>query len=99
MKHSGILTCEEKIFFDGETEIWPVFCMEMNGVPIHRELLQLLSPAFLGVVGNTPPHLYFQSVWMVMIIKMAVNNLLLRWTVNEGNTEGICLCSWLKVMC
>ena len=34
---------------------------------------------------------------MEMVLKMAANNLLLRWSMHEGNTDGICLWSWLKV--
>ena len=51
----------------------------------------------LGGSGVTPPHLYFQSAWLVAVLKMAVNNSLLRWTMHEGDKYGVDLWSWLKI--
>ena len=54
-KQMGILTCEENITFDGASESCPVFGTEMTGFLIKPALLQLLSFAFVGGSGVTPP--------------------------------------------
>ena len=33
-----------------------------------------------------------------MVLKMDVNNLSLKWPMDEGNIDGICLFNWLKVI-
>ena len=96
-KQSGALTSKEKVLFDVSPEIWPFFCIEMTGILIQRRLLELFTLASGGVGSNTPPHLYFQYAWLGMVLKMVVNNFLLRWTIHEGNMDGIRLWSWLKV--
>ena len=42
-KHKGLLTSEEKITFDGNSESWPVFCIEMRGILIKYDIQDLLS--------------------------------------------------------
>ena len=42
-KQKGILTSEEKITFDGNSESWPVFCIEMRGILIKYDIQDLLS--------------------------------------------------------
>ena len=98
MKHMGILTCEEKIKFDGASGSWPVFRIEMTCILIKHGLLQLMSLASIGCSGVTPPYLYFKSVWLGEVRNMAVNNLLIRWTINEGNKDVVDLWSWLKAI-
>ena len=39
MKQMGILTCEEKIKFDGASESWPIFRIEMKGIVIKHGLV------------------------------------------------------------
>ena len=56
-KQKGLLTCEEKIIFDGVSESWPVFRIDMTGILIKYGLLQLFSLASVGGPGVTPPHL------------------------------------------
>ena len=85
----GILTCEGKITFDGASESWPVFRIYMAGILIKYGLSKLLSFAYVGGSGVTPPHLYFQSAWLGAVLNMAVNNSSLRWTINEGNKDGV----------
>ena len=96
-KQMGILTCEEKITFDGASESWPVFCIEMAGIFIKHLILQLIYFASVGGSGVTPPHLYFQSACLRALINMAVNNSPLRWPMQEGNKDGVDFLSWLKV--
>ena len=68
----------------------------MAGILIKYGLSKLLSFAYVGGSGVTPPHLYFQSAWLGAVLNMAVNNSSLRWTINEGNRDGVKLWSWLK---
>ena len=70
----GILTCEEKIKFDGFSESLTVFRIEITGILIKYGLLQLFYLASVGGSGVTPPHLYFQSAWLGVEFNMAVNN-------------------------
>ena len=96
-KQMGVLTCEENIKFDGASESWPVFRIEMTGILIKHGILQLLSLASVGGSGFITPDLYFHFSWLVAVLKMSVNNLLLRWPVHQGNKYGVDLWSWLKV--
>ena len=80
-KHKGILTSEEKITFDSIYESWPVFRIETTGILIKYGLQELL-PQTLPSGSGLPPHLYFQSSWMGEVLKMAVNNLPLRWPMH-----------------
>ena len=91
------MTCEEKITFDCVSESWLVFRIDMTGILIKHGLLQFFSLAYVGGSGVTPLHLYFQSAWMGAVIKMAVNNSSLRWTMHGGNKDGVELWSWLRV--
>ena len=84
-KEIGVLTCEENITFDGASEIYPVFCIDMTGIIIKRGLFHVLSLESVGGFGINPPNLYFQSTWLGAVFKMAVNNLLIRWPMHEGN--------------
>ena len=97
LKQTRILTCDQKIAFDGYPDSWPVFRIELTGIIIQRGLFQLYSPTSSKIDGKTPPHENFQSVWMEMVLKMTVNNLSLRWPMHEGNMDGILLQAWLKV--
>ena len=97
---TGILTFKENILFDGSSESWLVFCIELTSILIQNDLLELFLPES-GVAGGTftsvtPPHQFFQSVWLGKVLNMEVNNTLLRWTIKEGNMYGIRLLSWLK---
>ena len=56
-KQIGILACEEKIVFDGDSEIWPVFRIEMIFILIQQVLLHFLSHVSIGYLGNTHPRL------------------------------------------
>ena len=38
-KQKGLLACEEKIIFDGNSESWPVFRIEITGILISYGLL------------------------------------------------------------
>ena len=69
----------------------------MKGILIKHGLLQLLSFTSVGGSGVTPLRLYFQSAWLGSVIKMAVNEFSLRWTMHEWNKESVDLWSWLKV--
>ena len=69
----------------------------MTGTLIKHGLLQLFPLAYFGSSGVTPPHLYFQSACLGAVLNMAVNNLLLRWTMHEGNKYGVELWSCIKV--
>ena len=54
-KQMGILTCEENITFDGASESWPVFRIEMTGILIKNGFLQLLYFSSVGGPSITPP--------------------------------------------
>ena len=97
MKQIGTLIVEEKIVFDESPEICPVFRIEMAVILIQRGLFELFTPVYDGGGGNTPPHLYFQSAWLGVVLKMLLNNLVLRWPIHEGNMDLVRLWSWLKV--
>ena len=56
-KQNGVLTCEERIKFDGVSESWTVFCIEMKGILIKYGILKLFSLASVGGSGVTPPQL------------------------------------------
>ena len=84
-KQKGLLTCKEKLKFDGVSETWPIFRIEMTGILIKYGLIQLFSLASGGGPGVTPPYLYFQSSCMVEVLMMAVNNSPLRWLMHEGD--------------
>ena len=88
-----------KIDFDGASESWPIFCIEMTGILIKYGLLQFLSLASVRGKSITPipTHLYFQSVWLEAVLKLALNISLLRWPMHEGDKYGVNLWSWLKV--
>ena len=64
-KKKIILTCEEKITFDGVSESFPVFRIEMTGILIKHGLLQLFSLASVECLGVTPPpnYAFSQPVW------------------------------------
>ena len=49
VKQMGILTCEEKITFDGASDSWPVFRIDMTGILIKHGLFQLISFTSVGV--------------------------------------------------
>ena len=51
----GILTCEENITFDGASESWPVFRIEMTGILIKNGFLQMLYFSSVGGPSITPP--------------------------------------------
>ena len=96
-KHKGLLTSEEKITFDSNSESWPVFCIEMTGILIKFGLQELLSSVLPGASSVLPPHLYFQSSWLGAVLNMAVNKSPLRWLMNEGEKDGVYLCLLLKI--
>ena len=56
-KQKGLLTSEEKITFDGNSESWLVFHIEMTGILIKCGLQGLLYYALPGGSGLLPPHL------------------------------------------
>ena len=78
VKNIGILTCEGKITFDGASERWPFFRIEVTIILIQRGLFKLLSLASMGDPGITPPHLYFQYKWIGVLLKSSWNNSFLR---------------------
>ena len=86
---NGTLNCEEKIAFYGSPESWTVFLIELTGIIIQRGLFQLFIPTYSGGGGKTPLRQHFQSVWLWIVLNMAVNNLLLMWTIHEVNMDGI----------
>ena len=54
-KQKGTLTCDEKITFDGVSEIYPVFRIEMTGILIKYGLLKFFSLTSVGGSGAIPP--------------------------------------------
>ena len=54
----GILTFELKITYDGVSESWPVFRIEMTGILIKKFLFQLFSLSSVGSSVVTPPPTY-----------------------------------------
>ena len=83
-KQKGLLNSEEKITFDGNSESWPVFRIEMTGILIKYGLQELLSHELPGGSGVLPSHLYFQSSWLGAVLNMEVNNSLLMWPMHGG---------------
>ena len=45
----------------------------------------------------TPPHLYFHSKCLRVVLNREGNTSSLRWTIHEGDKDGVDLWSWLKV--
>ena len=76
--------CDKKITFDGVYESWPVFRIEITGILIKYGLIELISHALSGGSDVAPPHMYFQSSCLGAVLKMAVNNSLMRWPMYEG---------------
>ena len=93
----GLLTCEEKIPFYANYDSWPIFCIEMTGIIIKYGIQKLLSHVLPGGSGVLPPHLYLQSYYLGEVLKMAVNNFPLRWTMHEGEEYGVNLWFWIKI--
>ena len=89
----GILTCEEKITFNGVSDSWPILRIEMTGILIKHGIFQLFSLASVGGSGVTPPQIYFHSYWLGVVLKILVNKSSLRWKMHEGNKEGVDLWS------
>ena len=55
--NKGLLNYEENITFYGVSESWSVFIIEMTGILIKYDRLQLFSLSLVGGIGVTPPHL------------------------------------------
>ena len=94
----GILTCEEKIAFDGASESWPVFRIETTGILTKHALLHFLYFASVGDSGIYPPHVYFQSACLGEVLNMTVNNSSLRSPMYDENKDVVDLWSWIKVI-
>ena len=58
-KQKGLLTCEEKISFDGSSENWPAFRIELTGILIKYGIRE---PQIFATTGaqDLPERLYFQ---------------------------------------
>ena len=44
-----------------------------------------------------PEHLFFQSMWLGGVLKIAVNKCPLRWPMHEGDKGCVALLLWLKI--
>ena len=50
-KHKGLFPCDEKVLFDGNSEIWPEFLIELTGILIKHGLRELLLCARVGALA------------------------------------------------
>ena len=95
-KQKGLFPCDEKVSFDGNSESWPGFCIELTGILINHGLRELLY--FASVSASAPPErLFFQSMWLGGMLKIAVNNFPLMWPMHEVDNDGVALLLWMKI--
>ena len=95
-KQKGIFHCEEKVSFDGNSESWPAFRIELTGILIKHGIRELL----LCAKADAPAlkeQLFFQSMWLGRVLKIAANNCPLRWPMHEGDKDDVSLLLWLKI--
>ena len=95
-KQKGIITCYEKVSFDGNSEIWPGFLIELTGNLIKHGLRELLLWA-RAEASALPEQLFLQSEWLGRVLNIAVNDCPLRWPMHEGDKYGVALLLWLKI--
>ena len=95
-KQKGLLTSEDKITFDGSSESWPIFSIELTDFLIKYGLWEILSFASQDSLA-LPELLYFQSIWLGGVLNMAVNNSPLRWPMHKGVNDGVGLWLWIRI--
>ena len=96
VKGKGLFPCVETIAFDGSSESWPAFRIELTGVLIKHGLRELFFCA-KAYAEALPGHLFFRSMWLGWVLCMAVNNCPLWWPMHEGGECGVALLLWMKV--
>ena len=95
-KQKGLFPCDEKVSFDGNSESWPGFHIELTGILIKNGLQEILFCARVGALA-LPERLFFQSMWLGGVLKIAVNNFPLRWPMHGGDKDGVALLIWMKI--
>ena len=80
-KQKGLFTCDEKISFDVIYESWHALRIELTGILIKYGLWELQLCETTGAQA-LPERLFFRSLWLGGVLKMAVNNFPLRWPMN-----------------
>ena len=66
------------------------------GILIKHGLQDIFLCAKAGAPAMTE-QLFFQSMWLGRVLCIAVNNFSLRWTMHEGEKDGVSLLLWLKI--
>ena len=95
VKGKGLFPPVETIAFDGSSESWPEFRIELTGILIKHGFRELFFLAKADA-GDLPERLFFQSLWLGRVLCMVVNNCPLRWPMHEGWTCGVDLLLWMK---
>ena len=96
VKGKGLFPPVETITFDGSSESWPGFRIELTGILIKHGFQELFFLAKADA-GDLPERQLFQSLWLGRVLCMAVNNCPLLWPMHEGGTCGVDLLLWMKV--
>ena len=96
VKLHGILTCGEETEFYGYPESWLIFFIELNSIILKQGLLELLPTMPNARVGETPPNMFFLSIWFWRVLLMSMKNTTLCWTMLQGEMGGIHLWAWMK---
>ena len=96
VKGKGLFPPVETIKFDGSSEIWPAFRIELTGILIKHGFRELFFLAKADAEA-LPERFFFQSLWLGWVLSMAVNNCPLLWPMHEGGTCGVALLLWMKV--
>ena len=95
-KHKGLFPCDEKVLFDGNSDRWPRFRIKLTVILIKHGLREILLCARVGA-SDRPERLFFQSMWLGGVLKIVVNNCLLRWPMDEGDKDDVALLLWMKI--
>ena len=60
-KQKGLFPCYEKVAFDGNSESWPAFCIELTGILIKNGFREIFLCAKVSALAF-PEHLFFHSM-------------------------------------
>ena len=66
-KQKCLFPCDEKVAFDGNSESWPAFRIELTGILIKHGLQELFLCAKAGAPAM-PEQLFFQSMWLGQVL-------------------------------
>ena len=72
-KQKSLFPCDEKVAFDGNSEIWTAFRIELTGILIKHGLQELFLCAKAGAPAM-PDQLFFQFMWLGRVLCIVVNN-------------------------